>query len=154
MNSAIHFLAECTFFHFLWTAGLAILPNPESRRLAYLLRFHWLEVCPCVGTPEPHISGKLTSVCPEMRILLEIKAHGNFYRRHIIDIPRIKFFGQRRYRAKRPTMDRRQQKLRTCQLQDSGLNCNAHLPQTFTGSFVRCSLFYTGKRDHEKLRCL
>jgi hypothetical protein len=31
--------------------------------------------------------------------LIEIKAPEKFYRRHIVDIPRIKFFGQRRYRA-------------------------------------------------------
>jgi hypothetical protein len=31
--------------------------------------------------------------------LVEIKARGKFNRRHMVDIPRIKFFVQRRYRA-------------------------------------------------------
>ena len=38
--------------------------------------------------------------------LFEIKACEKFYRRHIVDIPRIKFFAQRRYRANWPFMDR------------------------------------------------
>ena len=32
--------------------------------------------------------------------LVEIEAHEKFYRRHMVDIPRIKFFVQQRYRAK------------------------------------------------------
>jgi prepilin-type processing-associated H-X9-DG protein len=31
--------------------------------------------------------------------LVEIKAPEKFYRRYMVDIPRIKFFAQRRYRA-------------------------------------------------------
>ena len=45
--------------------------------------------------------GVFVSVSPEKRgILVEIKADGKFYHRHRGTIPRIKFFAQRRYRAK------------------------------------------------------
>jgi len=37
--------------------------------------------------------------------LFEIKARGKFNRRHMVDIPRIKFFAQRRYRANWPFLD-------------------------------------------------
>jgi hypothetical protein len=37
--------------------------------------------------------------------LFEIKARGKFNRRHMVDIPRIKFFAQRRYRANWPFVD-------------------------------------------------
>jgi hypothetical protein len=37
--------------------------------------------------------------------LVEIKAHEKFNRRHMVDIPRIKFFSQRRYRANWPFVD-------------------------------------------------
>jgi hypothetical protein len=37
--------------------------------------------------------------------LVEIKAHEKFNRRHMVDIPRIKFFAQRRYRANWPFVD-------------------------------------------------
>ena len=37
--------------------------------------------------------------------LFEIKAHEKFYRRHMVDLPRIKFFVQHRYRANWPFMD-------------------------------------------------
>ncbi len=52
-NPAIHCLGDCTIFHFLCPAGLAILPN--------LLRFQWLEVCLYVDAIEPRISGKLAN---------------------------------------------------------------------------------------------
>jgi hypothetical protein len=39
----------------------------------------------------PEIAG-LLSVHPEMAIWVEIKACEKFYRRHVVDIPRIKFF--------------------------------------------------------------
>jgi hypothetical protein len=37
--------------------------------------------------------------------LVEIKAREKFNRRHMVDIPRIKFFAQHRYRANLPFMD-------------------------------------------------
>jgi len=37
--------------------------------------------------------------------LFEIKAFGKFFRRHIVDIPRKKFFVQCRYRASWPFLD-------------------------------------------------
>jgi hypothetical protein len=37
--------------------------------------------------------------------LVEIEARDKFYRRHIVDIPRKKFFVQRRYRANWPLLD-------------------------------------------------
>jgi hypothetical protein len=37
--------------------------------------------------------------------LVEIEAHEKFYRRHMVDIPRIKFFAQQRYRANWPFLD-------------------------------------------------
>jgi ATP-dependent Clp protease adaptor protein ClpS len=37
--------------------------------------------------------------------LFEIKAREKFNRRHMVDIPRIKFFAQRRYRANWPFVD-------------------------------------------------
>jgi tRNA pseudouridine55 synthase len=37
--------------------------------------------------------------------LVEIKARGKFNRRHMVDIPRIKFFAQHRYRANWPFLD-------------------------------------------------
>jgi hypothetical protein len=37
--------------------------------------------------------------------LVEIKAREKFNRRHMVDIPRIKFFAQRRYRANWSFMD-------------------------------------------------
>jgi hypothetical protein len=40
-----------------------------------------------------------------MANLVEIKARGKFNRRHMFDIPRIKFFAQRRYQANWPFVD-------------------------------------------------
>jgi hypothetical protein len=37
--------------------------------------------------------------------LVEIKAHEKFNRRHMVDIPRIKFFMQHRYRSNWPFLD-------------------------------------------------
>jgi 16S rRNA G527 N7-methylase RsmG len=37
--------------------------------------------------------------------LVEIKAREKFNRRHMVDIPRIQFFAQRRYRANWTLMD-------------------------------------------------
>jgi len=48
---------------------------------------------------------KWTGTNSALANLVEIKAREKFNRRHMGDIPRIKFFAQRRYRANWPFMD-------------------------------------------------
>jgi hypothetical protein len=48
---------------------------------------------------------KWTGTNSALANLVEIKAREKFNRRHMVDIPRIKFFAQRRYRANWPFMD-------------------------------------------------
>jgi len=42
------------------------------------------------------------AVCPETRLLLEIKVCEKFFHGQIDDIPRIEIFAEHRYRIKRP----------------------------------------------------
>ncbi len=66
--------------------NLAKNPRPNNR----------LNLCPSRNGRAP--SGALAN-------LVEIKAREKFNRRHRVDIPRIKFFAQRLYRANWPFMD-------------------------------------------------
>jgi hypothetical protein len=48
---------------------------------------------------------KWTGAIGALENLVEIKARGKFNRTHMVNIPRIKFFAQRRYRANWPFLD-------------------------------------------------
>ena len=65
----------------VWRAGRAIFRGDTQTKLDLLMS---------------------DSVHPEMANWVEIKACEIFTRRHIVDIPRIQFFAQRRYRANWP----------------------------------------------------
>ena len=88
--------------------------RPHPRRLSYWIRiwmigncdplvFHFWVACSCQAS----FLLQTGSQCPSRneRFLVELKACEKFYRKHIVDIPRIKFFAQRRDRAKSPFMD-------------------------------------------------